>query len=186
MERFSFGWLIEGIFTLVELIMPEERKQWARAMKDEALHLGREAVALGFAGGCLRAALLEQVRSQACRSPAALCAGLAAGVVFFAHSAIVGSGAWPLLWPLLGGAMTVLLHAQDHERLVFRSAAWLGLKAGLVAVLLFVVGSIALISSLEHVALSSRLSIVALGGLIAATLSMFGAGALTLLMPRSP
>lgn len=185
MHRFSPGWFIRRIFSLAELIMRDERKQWSRAMKGEAAHLGCDAAAIGFAAGCLRAALLECLKLEANRSAAALCAGLAAGFVFFAHSSIDGSGAWPLLWPLFGGAMTVLLHAQHHERLALRSGAWLGLKAGLVAVLLFAGGSIALISSSENVALSSRFNVLALGGLLGATLSIFGAGALTLLMRRN-
>ncbi len=185
MERFVARWLIERIFGLAELIMPDERKQWARAMKAEASHVGSDAAAVSFAGGCLWAAFLEYVAAETSKSAAVLCAGVTAGFVFFAHSAVEGSGAWPLLWPLLGGAMTVLLFGQRHGRPALRRGAWLGLRAGLVAALLFTTAGAILIGESASVTLDSRLHTLVAGALLGTLFSVIGAGAATLI-PRLP
>jgi hypothetical protein len=126
--------------------------------------------------------LVEYLRAEASRSAAVLSAGLAAGFVFSAHSSVDGSGAWPLVWPLFGGAMAVLLFAQGRSRVALRSGALLGLRAGLVAALLFALVGATLISASESVTLGARLTILAIGALLAAALSAAGAGAAALLV----
>jgi hypothetical protein len=102
--------------------------------------------------------------------------------VFVAHSAVEGSGAWPLLWPVLGGAVAALSYAADGRPLPFRTGAGLGLRAGLVAGLLFVVGGVALIYGSETVTLGSRLGVLAVGMLVGVASSVVGAGAATVLV----
>jgi hypothetical protein len=181
MKRFSTIWLTGRILSLVELIMPNERKQWARAMKAEAAHVESDAAALTFAGGCLWAAIIQHLEVEANRSAAVLSAGLTAGFMFFAHAAINGSGAWPLLWPLLGGVMTAVLCLKDRGLLKVRRGAWLGLRAGLLAGLLFAIGGATLVWASDSLTLDSRLHVLGMGAIAGAALSAVGAGTATLL-----
>ncbi len=180
-RRIPDRWFTERIFAVVEVVMPRERREWARAMRAEAAHLRSDATAVSFAGECLWAALVEYSKLETSKSAALLSAGLAAGFVFVAHSAIDGSGAWPLLWPLLGGAMTGCLTYQRNQRVTFRNGLWLGLKAGLVGGLLFAVIGAGLISWSGRVPLDSRFDILAIGAALGAILSMIGAAGFTLL-----
>jgi len=180
-RRFPGRWLTERIFAVVEVVMPRERGEWARAMRAEAAHLGSASTAMSFAGECLWAALVEYSKVEISRSAALISAGLAGGFVFIAHSAIEGSGAWPLLWPLLGGAMAGWLTYQGKQRVTFRRGLWVGLKAGMLAGLLFAVAGAAIISWSGRVPLDSRFDILALGASLGAILSMTGAGGVTLL-----
>lgn len=76
--------------------------------------------------------------------------GLAAGLLFFVHAMINDSNAWPLVWPILGGAAAVWSAAR-RERV---SSFWGGLRAG--------AGSGALASSLFFVATAATLAAMGL------------------------
>ena len=65
-------------------------------------------------------------------------AGLLAGTLFYLHALIPFSHAWPLLWPLLGGALAVVLAARGNPaRVSLGQGLKLAAKAGVVAGLLF-------------------------------------------------
>jgi hypothetical protein len=182
MGRSSARSLAELIFRLVDLTMPAEHRQWARAMRAEAAYVGSDAAALGFAAGCLWVAVAEYFKMAARKNSAVMGAGLCAGFVFFAHASVDGSGAWPVLWPLLGGAGTALVSARNSRRLDLPGAAWLGLRAGLVAGLLFAAGGIALLSASEQVTVGSRLPVLVVAAVAGALLSAIGASTATLLV----
>ncbi len=64
--------------------------------------------------------------------------GLLAGLLFYLHALIPFSHAWPLLWPLLGGALAVVLAARSEDGQVsLGQGLKLATKAGVVAGLLF-------------------------------------------------
>ncbi len=70
-------------------------------------------------------------------------AGLLAGVLFYLHALIPYSHAWPLLWPLLGGALAVYLAARRREGpLSVGQGLKLGAEAGGIAGLLFFLASL--------------------------------------------
>lgn len=72
-------------------------------------------------------------------SPATL-AGVASGLLFYAHAMIPYSHAWPLVWPVLGGAAAVVLASRRAgER---QSALGTGLRAGAIAAVVFVVATV--------------------------------------------
>lgn len=60
-------------------------------------------------------------------------AGLVAGLLFFAHAMISNSHAWPLIWPIAGGAAAVWFAARAHRLHGFWSGLRAGAGAGLVA-----------------------------------------------------
>lgn len=65
-------------------------------------------------------------------------AGLLAGVWFYLHALVPHSHAWPLLWPLLGGALAVVLAVRYKEGQVsLGQGLKLAAKAGVAAGLLF-------------------------------------------------
>jgi hypothetical protein len=63
------------------------------------------------------------------RSSPAVAAGLAAGLLFFAHALVPYSRAWPLVWPLLGGVAAAAL-ASGHGRSI---GAWARVRVGAAA-----------------------------------------------------
>lgn len=87
-------------------------------------------------------------------APAAA-AGLAAGILFYLHAMIPQSHAWPLMWPLAGGAAAVYLSArrgadQAGEVRGFR----LGAQAGVIAGVLFFAMSLPTLYALSFPALA--------------------------------
>jgi hypothetical protein len=72
-------------------------------------------------------------------SPVTL-AGVASGVLFYLNALIPYSHAWPLVWPVAGGAAAVVLAARRHgER---QGALGTGARAGAVAVAVFFVATV--------------------------------------------
>lgn len=64
--------------------------------------------------------------------------GLLAGALFYLNALIPYSHAWPLLWPLFGGAFAVLFSARlKRERVSFAEGIRLSASAGIMAGLLF-------------------------------------------------
>ena len=75
------------------------------------------------------------------RSPTVV-AGLLAGGLFFLHALLPNSHAWPLVWPLLGGVLAVVLSARRRTQAVgFWNGMGVGARTGLVAAGLFLVAS---------------------------------------------
>ena len=70
-------------------------------------------------------------------------AGVIAGLLFSLHALIPNSHSWPLLWPFLGGAVAVHLATRQHHtgRGVTHGFA-LGLRAGVIAAIVFLVATI--------------------------------------------
>lgn len=71
----------------------------------------------------------------------AVTVGLVAGLLFFAHAMINNSHAWPLVWPLAGGAAAVWFAARRRRLHGFWSGLGAGAGAGTVAGVLFVVAT---------------------------------------------
>lgn len=182
MDHLRSGPAAECLFRLVELAIPEDRRQWARAMKAEAAYIGSDAALVSFAAGCLWAAVLEQLRATIERNIGVIATGSAIGIPFSAHAAVNGSGAWPLIWPLIGGAGSALLLARPGSRLEIGSGAWLGLRTGIIAGLLFAVVGVLLIAAFGRAPLDSRLHVIAIGALVGAGLSGAGGSAATLFL----
>jgi hypothetical protein len=72
-------------------------------------------------------------------SPATL-AGVASGVLFYLHAMVPYSHAWPLVWPVLGGAAAVVLAARRAD--AHHGALATGARAGAVAAGVFLVMTI--------------------------------------------
>lgn len=126
--------------------------------------------------------------------------GLFAGLFFFLHALIPNSHAWPMLWPLLGGVITVILAARRHRLKSFWGSIRRSIKAGSLAGIIFLAFTLATLSllglpQLESVAralgaestnmvtgsvILSLAAVAALGALLAAI-----AGALTFPVIRS-
>ena len=80
---------------------------------------------------------------MASRSNAPLWTGAAAGVLFYLNALVPYSHAWPLLWPLAGGALAVVLAARHQaDGLTAGDGLRRGLVAGGVAGLLFFVATV--------------------------------------------
>ena len=71
---------------------------------------------------------------------AALVAGLAGGVAFFAHAMVQNSHAWPLLWAFVAGVLAIVLAARSEGR-SFGPAVGVGALAGLIAGIVFLVAT---------------------------------------------
>lgn len=81
----------------------------------------------------------------------ALGIGILSGLAFFAHAMVNNSHAWPLIWPLIGGAAAVARseRAGAHS---FAAKTWLAARTGLVAGGLFFVATLAALTALSHAA----------------------------------
>ncbi len=65
-------------------------------------------------------------------------AGLLAGGLFYLHALVPSSRAWPLIWPLMGGALAVMLAARyQANRISVGQGLKLGAKTGIAAGALF-------------------------------------------------
>jgi hypothetical protein len=78
----------------------------------------------------------------------ALAAGALAGVLFFAHAMINNSHAWPLVWPLAGGAAAVWFAARRGRLHGFWSGLRAGAGAGVIASVLFFAATVAALAGL--------------------------------------
>jgi len=139
---------------------------------------------LGFAAGCLCAACLARFEVAVEENASVLFAGLSMGVAFSSHAAFRESHAWPLIWPLFGGALAVLVHQSGGKALRPLRGAWLGLRAGAVAGLLFLLVGMALIGYFGQVTIISRLDVLAIGALAGTGLSALGGGVAAALTRR--
>lgn len=62
------------------------------------------------------------------RTSPAVTAGVAAGLLFFAHALVPYSRAWPLVWPLLGGVAAAALASRGRS-----TSAWKRVRVGAAA-----------------------------------------------------
>ncbi len=118
----------------------------------------------------------------------ALTVGLAAGVLFFAHAMINNSHAWPLVWPLAGGAAAVWFAARRGRLHGFWSGLRAGAGAGVVSSALFFAATAAALAGLGLLP-PERLNVVLLSLGVAAGLGVVlaaAAGALVYPAARVP
>lgn len=173
------GWL----FRLLGWIMPATRAQWVRAMRREASYISTDGEAFLFALGCLRAACGERVRAEMRASAPMVAPGVLAGLGLFAHAAVDGSQAWPLLWPLLGGLASTTAAGSSMPVGALKGAI-AGVRAGAICACLFGAAAAATIWGLDRVPLGSRAHILALACLLGVFVSGVGGGLSTLLARR--
>lgn len=172
------------LFRLLDWIMPARSAQWVRAMRAEASYLPTDSAAIAFALGCLRAASRERLRAELQASAPMVVPGVLAGVALFAHAAMDGSQAWPLIWPLLGGlAASATASGSPAPTGAFRGAV-AGVRAGAICACLFGAAAAATIWSLDEVPLGSRAHILALGCVLGVFVSGLGGGLCALLARR--
>lgn len=92
-------------------------------------------------------------------SSSTLIAGLVSGFLFFAHALIPNSHAWPMVWPLLGGVVAVLLPAKRRRLRNFWTGIRKSAKAGILAGLIFLVFTLLALYLLSQPQFSSLLSL---------------------------
>lgn len=80
--------------------------------------------------------------------------GLIAGLLFFSHALIPYSHAWPLIWPLLGGALAMHHVSRRRDERGFWGLLSASAKAGLVAGLFFFVTTAAAFILLSQTSLA--------------------------------
>jgi hypothetical protein len=142
-------------------------------MAAELSYTPNAQASLSFGWGCLWAALRLRVDAVWRRLPPELTMGMIAGLLFFAHSALPDTNAWPLIWPGLGGALAARLSAQRCEGCT--SSTGTGAKAGAACAAVFFLGGAALLSSLEAPQLENRAAILVLGAALGLLLSTVAA-----------
>lgn len=183
-----------GIAEWALRIMPARDKLWAEGMAAELAYCEPGLRALGFALGCLGAALRRRVWSALLRPESRLMlAAAGAGLLFVAHAAVDGSGAWPLLWPLAAGAASTFIPEREADRVddAGRSSlrrCWRAVRAGsatgAVMSVIFAAGSIAFLLTAGDVPLKARLPVLVAGATIGLALSGIGALACSLARER--
>ena len=184
MKGFSLQPLTQRLLRLLAFVMPHARAGWAEAMSVEAAYIEPELARLGFVAGCLRAACLARLEAALRRNASVLSAGLVMGAAFATHATVDGSRGWPLIWPLLGGALAVFTHGRNGKPLRPGRGASLGLQSGMLAGLLFIVAGMLLIEYFGRVTVTSRLDVLAIGALAGITLSVLGGSVAAALAPR--
>ena len=99
--------------------------------------------------------------------------GLVAGLLFYLHALIPNSHAWPMLWPILGGVITVILAARRNRLRGFWNSIKKCTKAGSMAGLIFLIFTLAtlLLLTLPQLesaarALGSNDSLIVTGSLV--------------------
>jgi hypothetical protein len=118
----------------------------------------------------------------------ALAAGLVAGLLFFGHAMINNSHAWPLVWPLVGGAAAVWFAARSGRLHGFWSGLRAGAGAGALSAVLFFAATVAALAALGLLP-PERLNAALLNLAFAATLGFAlatAAGALAYPAARLP
>ncbi len=112
--------------------------------------------------------------------------GLITGLLFYLHALIPNSHAWPMLWPLVAGVITVILAARRHRLKGFWNSIRKCTKSGSMAGFIFLVFTLAtlLLLSLPQLesaarALGSNDSIIVTGSLV---LSLTAVAALGILL----
>ncbi len=105
-----------------------------------------------------------------------LTSGLVLGALFLGNSFINYSHAWPLVWPLLGGALAVALTARRHP-VRWGEGIGLGAKAGLVGLLVTLVVGTPLVYLQAGPALEHRMGrMLPLNGVLLMALIMLAVG----------
>ena len=170
----------ERLLRLAERALPPEHRTWTQAMRAELAYVEPGRARLGFAAGCLRAACAEWL-GVFLRSNAPFAIGVGAGIPFILHASIDGSGAWPLIWPLLGGALAAASPRPEQGLPSWRWALR-GSQAGAISALLFALTGAVLIWTMGEMPVTARLPILALGALCATFLSAVGGGAAAILV----
>ena len=90
--------------------------------------------------------------------------GLAAGTAFFLHAMIPGSHAWPLVWPVAGGAAGGIHAPGRADVRGIGEGLRLAGTTGLVAGLLFLVATVAALAALGSPSLASLASALGADG----------------------
>lgn len=165
-------------------IMPGSRKWWVEGMIAELAYCEPGLRRLRFALGCLRAALDERIRWALIRPETrGLSAVAASGLVFVAHAALDGSGAWPLFWPLVAGAVVTIFPGSFPGQLrrpgsnsLRRcwTAVCAGSAAGSVVGAIFALGG-AVHLSLAGASLEARAPVLVVGAACSLVISAFAA-----------
>lgn len=111
-----------------------------------------------------------------------LTSGIVLGALFLGNASIDYSRAWPMVWPLLGGALAVVLASRRHA-VPWREGIGLGAKAGLVGLLVLLVVGVPLVSLYAGPAIERRVQDVGGtvplgGGFLLAAVVMLALGAL--------
>ena len=78
----------------------------------------------------------------------AVITGIVAGLLFFAHAMINNSHAWPLVWPVAGGAAAVWFAAHRHRLRGFWSGLRAAAGAGALSAALFFAATAAALAAL--------------------------------------
>jgi hypothetical protein len=167
-------------------LAPQERRDWVRGMSNEFAYLPEGLPSLGFAAGCVWAAVHLQIALRCRGARADVLLGSLVGTAFFVHAAIPGSHAWPLIWPVLGGAAAASMLREGTGSPSTRSAGK-GAKVGAVAATVFVIGGVGLLAWLEQPDLQERAAILILGAGFAIAISAFTASlTAALTRPKAP
>jgi hypothetical protein len=141
--------------------------------------------ALSFALGCLGAALKERIGWALLRPERrGLFAAAVAGLVFLAHAAVDGSGAWPLLWPLVAGAAVTVIPGRCPDQLRRSESSSLrrcwtavcaGSAAGSVMGAIFAIGGAAHLSLAGGASLETRTPVLIVGAASSLVISALAA-----------
>jgi|GEM_PF-2483682 len=115
-------------------------------------------------------------------------AGLAAGVLFFAHALVPYSRAWPLVWPMLGGVAAAALACRGHTiggwaRVRVGAAAGAiagGVFLALTLVALFLLAQPGLAPAARALGAMGPVSVTPVLALALAIAALIGVGALAL------
>jgi hypothetical protein len=166
-------------------IMPGANKWWAEGMLAELAYCEPGLRALSFALGCFRAALKERLRWALLRPEnRGLFAAVPAGLMFLAHATVNGSGAWPLLWPLVAGAAVTIIpgsypgHLRHPESSSLRrcwTAVCAGSAAGSVVATIFALGAAAHLSLAGGASLEARAPVLIVGAASSLVISALAA-----------
>lgn len=107
-----------------------------------------------------------------------LTSGLVLGILFLGNASINDSHAWPLVWPLVGGALAVALTARRHA-VRWSEGIGLGAKAGLVGLLVTLVAGTPVVYLQAGPALEHRFrQILPLNGVLLVAVIMLALGVL--------
>ena len=166
--------LAAALMRQVLRLTPVERREWGQAMAAEFSSAPSGSASLRFALGCLWAAVRLRAQSSYGRIGDEGAAGVLIGILFCAHAAVRGTGAWPLIWPALGGVVAALMAVRTGKPLAGYSGA--GARTGAAAASIFFAGGLGVLWWMGVPDLQSRATILGAAALIAIPISAFTAG----------
>jgi hypothetical protein len=171
-----------------EHMMPAHRQEWARAMVAEVEYLPTSSAALEFAAGCFWSALVARIAELAQRDTGDVGIGVMAGVFFISHAFIPESRSWPWIWPAVAGVLAAVRPMKSGVAHGVLSATKSGARIGATCGLLFLVGTIVVLSAGERLLgmppLETRLGVIAWGSAGSLLLAPFVAAATSTLVRR--